>query len=110
MILNRSSESLSVKAIQRKTAIMAGKISGVISVANKNDFFFTLARYSLLITNRILCMITFFYFLNKNIANGRHNFFKSDHLAILHQPQECLVGRSPVQGKGKTDIFLMFLI
>src|SRR5690606_13811830 len=96
MILNRSSDSLSAKAIHRKIPIMAGKIIGVISVANKNDFFFTLARYSLLITNRILCMIAFFYFLNKNIAYGGHDFFKPDHFPVVHQSPKYLIRCSSI--------------
>src|SRR5690606_23486851 len=104
MIRSLSSDSLSLNAIQRKIPMMVGKISGVIKVANRNDFFFTRARYSLLITNRILCMVVFFNFLDKDITDGRHDLFKTDHRAVAHQLSQHLIRRGSAKRYLKTDV------
>src|SRR5690606_29646923 len=110
MMRRRSSDSLSLKAIQRNMPIIVGKISGVIRVASRNDFFFTLARYSLLITNRILCMIVVFYFLDEDVTDRRDYLLKAYYLPNCHQVSEYLIGRGAVEWDGKAHIIFKFSV
>src|SRR5699024_3938083 len=101
IILNPFSPLLSLNAIHTRTAMIVGKISGVIKVASKKDLFFTLAKYSLLITRRILSMVTIFYFLDKYFFNGRTVLFESQYLTITHQMAQHHIWRHPVKWNGK---------
>src|SRR5680860_294091 len=98
MILKASPPLPSLTAIQRKMPMMVGKMRGVIKVANKKDFFLTRARYSLLITKKILYMIVFFDFLNKDFLYGRNYLLKAQDFPVLHQVAQHLIGLDIIQG------------